>query len=95
MIPFELSNILANFQKYINKILAEKLDVLDIMYLDNIFIYIKNLGYGYVIAIWCVLDFLWKHELYVNLKKIWFYKDGVCFLGYIVLVEKIRIKDNK
>ena len=42
--PFELFNAPANLQVYINKILAKKLNILIIIYLDNIFIYIKNLG---------------------------------------------------
>ena len=41
---FELSNVLASFQSYINKILAKKLDFFVIVYLDNIFFYIKDLG---------------------------------------------------
>ena len=36
--PFRLSNALARFQKYINKILAEKLNVFVIVYLDDILI---------------------------------------------------------
>ena len=42
--PFGLSNISANFQKYINEILAEKLDVFVIIYLDDILIYTKDPG---------------------------------------------------
>ena len=41
---FGLFNAPATFQKYINKILAQKLDVFVIVYLDNILIYIKNPG---------------------------------------------------
>ncbi len=37
-----LTNIAATFQGYINKILAEKLDVFMIVYLDDILIYTKN-----------------------------------------------------
>ncbi len=48
---FELTNTLIIFQGYINKILVEKLDVFIIVYLDNIFIYTKNKGKGYVEAI--------------------------------------------
>lgn len=40
---FGPSNALASFQKYINKILTKKLDILVIAYLDNILVYIKNL----------------------------------------------------
>ena len=36
---FGLTNTLASFQGYINKILAEKLDIFVIVYLDDIFIY--------------------------------------------------------
>lgn len=36
---FGLFNISANFQRYINKILKEKLDIFMIIYLDEILIY--------------------------------------------------------
>ena len=41
---FGLSNASASFQGYINKILAEKLDIFVIMYLDDIFICTEDLG---------------------------------------------------
>ena len=40
--PFGLSNVLSTFQSYINKILAKKFNIFIIVYLDNIFIYIKE-----------------------------------------------------
>lgn len=40
--PFGLSNVSAGFQSYINKFLAEKLDIFLMIYLDNILIYIKD-----------------------------------------------------
>ena len=42
--PFRLSNAPASFQGHINKILAEKLEVFVIIYLDDIFIYIEDPG---------------------------------------------------
>ena len=39
---FSLSNALAIFQSYVNKILAEKLDIFVIIYLDDILIYTKD-----------------------------------------------------
>lgn len=42
IIPFGLTNVSAIFQGYINNILAEKLNVFMIIYLDNILIYIKS-----------------------------------------------------
>ena len=82
---FELSNASASFQGYINKILVEKLDIFVIVYLDDILIYTKDLGQGYVEAVRWVLDVLRRHGLFANLKKCRFHKDEVRFLGYIVL----------
>ena len=45
---FRLSNILANFQNYINKILAEKLNIFVIVYMNNILIYSKNPNQEYI-----------------------------------------------
>ena len=51
MILFELSNALASFQGYINKILAKKLNVFVIVYLDDIPIYIEDDVQTYVEAV--------------------------------------------
>ena len=45
--PFGLSNTPASFQGYINKILAEKLDIFVIVYLDDILIYTEDQGQGH------------------------------------------------
>ena len=71
--PFGLSNAPASFQSYINKILAEKLDVFIIVYLDNILIYIEDEGQGHVEGVWWVLNLLKKNGLFANLKKSRFY----------------------
>ena len=48
VMSFELSNAAASFQDYINKILAKNLDIIVIVYLDNIFIYSENPGQAHV-----------------------------------------------
>lgn len=40
---FVFTNVLITFQLYINKCLAEKLDIFIIVYLDNIFIYLNEI----------------------------------------------------
>ena len=45
---FDLSNAPTTSQGYVNKILAEKLDIFVDIYLDNILIYIKDLGQSYI-----------------------------------------------
>lgn len=52
VIPFGLSNALASFENYINKILAKKLDIIIIVYLEYILIYTENQGQVYVMAVW-------------------------------------------
>ena len=93
--PFGLSNAPASFQGYINKILAEKLNIFVIVYLDDILIYTEDQGQGHVEAVRWVLDLLRKNGLFANLKKCRFHKDEVRFLGYVVSSQGIRIEDER
>ena len=92
---FDLTNAPTSFQEYINKILAEKLDIFVIVYLDDILIYIEDDGDGHVAAIQWVLEQLKKFSLYANLKKCWFYQDDVWFLSYVVSSKSICIEDKQ
>ena len=51
MMPLGLTNKLASFQGYINKILAEKLDIFVIEYLNDNFIYMNDNKDKHVIAV--------------------------------------------
>lgn len=95
IMPFGLVNALATFQGYINKILAKKLDVFIIVYLDNILIYTEDPGQAHIKAVWWVLKNLRRYNLFISLKKCWFYQDKVCFLGYIVSVQGVQIEEEK
>ena len=70
---FGLFNAPVTFQGYVNKILAEKLDIFIIIYLDDILIYTKNLGQPHIEAVQWVLDQLQKYSFFANLKKCWFH----------------------
>ena len=50
--PFGLINTLVTFQGYINKIFVEKIDIFIIVYLDNIFIYMKSKREKHMEAVW-------------------------------------------
>ena len=55
-------------------------------YLNNIFIYIQDLGYGHVKVVRWTENVSKRHGFFANLKKCQFHKDKICFLGYIILV---------
>ena len=95
VMSFGISNAPASFQGYINKILAEKLNIFVIVYLDDIFIYTEGPGQGYTEAICSVLQVLRKQGLFGNLKKYRFHKGEVRFLGYVVLAQGVRIEDKR
>ena len=95
MIPFGLTNALSSFQKYINKILPEKLGIFVIRYLEDILIYIEDDEDGHIAVVQWVLEQLRKFSLFVNLKKCCFHQKKFWFLGYVVSSEGIHIEDKK
>ena len=92
---FGLSNVPASFQGYINKILAEKLDIIIIVYFNNILIYIEDPRQAHVNAVEWVFEELRKNGLFANLKKCCFHKDKVCFLGYVVSAQKVQMEKER
>ena len=52
VIPFGLTNVSTSFQRYINKILAKKLDIFIIIYVDNIHIYTYDNEDSHVAVVW-------------------------------------------
>ena len=93
--PFGLSNALASFQSYINKILVKKLNGFVIVYLDDILIYTENKGQDYMKAVQWVLDLLRKNRLFANLKKYQFYHNEICFPRYIMSAQEVQMEDEK
>lgn len=92
---FKITNAPISFQELINKILAKKLGIFIIVYLDNIPIYTDDDGDGQVLAIRWVLKQLRKFLLFIKLKKYKFHQDEVWFFGYIVSSKKIHLKGKK
>ena len=81
--PFGLTNSLATFQAYINKALSRLVDVVCVVYLDDILIYSENLE-DYRQHVREVFERLRRFSLYVNLKKYLFFQTEIKFLGFIV-----------
>ena len=95
IMPFGLTNAPGSFQGYVNKILAEKLNIFVIVYLDDILIYTEDPGKAHVEAVRWVLDVLRKYGLYANLKKCRFHKDEIRFLGFVISRDDIKIEKER
>ena len=95
VMPFGLTNAPASFQRYINKILAKKLDIFVIVYLDDILIYTDDDKDRHVLVVRWVLEQLRKFSLFANLKKCRFHQKEVRFLGYVVSSKGIRMEDER
>ena len=95
VIIFGLFNALATFEGYIKKIIAEKLNIFVIVYLDDILIYTEDPGQAHVKAVWWILKNLQKHGLFANLKKCRFYQDKIRFLGYVVFAQRVQIEEKR
>ena len=95
VMPFSLFNTPATFQGYVNKILAEKLDIFVIVYLDDILIYTEDPGQPYVDAVYWLLDQLRKYSFFANLKKCCFHQGEIRFLGYVVSFKGISMEAEK
>jgi len=92
--PFGLSNALSAFQRLMNKIFANLLDMYIIIYLDDILIYSDNLEI-YKQHIVEVLHCLQSYRLYTSPSKYVFHKEKVEFLGYILGPEGIQMDKEK
>lgn len=65
------------------------------MYLDEILISIEDVSQLYEKAKYWVLDQLEKYELLPNLKKYQFHHEVVCFLGFVVLAQRVQIEEKR
>jgi len=92
--PFRLTNALAIFQAYINKALLCLLDIIYIVYLNNIIVYSNNYK-AYTHYMQIVLERLQEYKLYINLKKCLFYITSINFLGFIISVNRVLIEKSR
>ncbi len=91
---FELTNALATFQAYINKTLNELVDVFCVIYLNDILVFFKNKN-SHVEHIKKMLRRLQKNDLFVNLKKCFFFKHEIDYLEFIVSKNDIAMNSSR
>jgi hypothetical protein len=94
VMPFGLCNAPAPFQAYINEALAGFVDVLCIVYLDDVLIYSKHKE-DHPQHVRTVLERLRKFKIYCNLKKYKFSTTEVEFLGFIVSTKGVSMDSSR
>ena len=94
VMPFGLTNTPAVFQRFMNNIFFDILDVCVIIYLDDILIYSNSMSEHH----WHVkevLKYLHKAGLYAKAEKCKFHSELVEYLGYILSPSGLTISNNK
>jgi len=94
VMPFGLTNALASFQRFMNNIFSDMLDVFALIYLDDILIFSDNID-QHRKHIKEVLSWLRKHGLYARGDKCEFHKTEVEFLRYIISADGLQMSEDK
>ena len=94
VVPFELVNMPATFQAYVNQALREYMNIFILTYLDDIVVFSKR-HEDYTEYVWMVLQKLQKFKLYIKLLKCVFNATEINFLSFIVNWTGIVIKSSK
>jgi hypothetical protein len=94
VMPFGLTNAPAAFQRFMNDIFSDLLDVHVIIYLDDILIYSDNPS-DHKKHVREVLRRLRQHGLYVRPDKCHFSSDTVEYLGFILSKDGLKMDPSK
>jgi len=94
VMPFRLTNALASFQRFMNDLFSDLLDVCIVVYLDDILIYSNDITQHWE-HVKEVLKKLQKAGLYVKAEKCEFHSDSVEYLGYVLSPFGLTISDGK
>jgi Reverse transcriptase (RNA-dependent DNA polymerase) len=94
VMPFGLTNGSALFQRFMNEIFADLLDVCVVVYLDDILIY-SNDPSSHQDHVKEVLRRLCQHNLFARKDKCEFHRTSVKFLGFSLSPKGLTISDEK
>ena len=92
--PFRLANVPATFQVYINEALVNLVNIICVVYLDDILIYSYN-PEDYSQHVSQVLERLRENRLYTKPSKCMFHTREVDFLSFIVNTEGVVIEPSR
>lgn len=94
VMPFGLTNAPAAFQRFMNDIFSDLLDVYVVCYLDDILIYSSN-PKDHQNHVKEVLRRLRKHKLFCKPEKCEFHASSIEFLGFIVKPDGLVMDEKK
>jgi hypothetical protein len=94
VMPEGLTNALAAFQRLVNSIFTNMVDVCVIIYLDDILIYSQDLA-SHKNHVREVLQHLHKHWLYAKPEKCKFHSTSVEYLGYLLSLDGLIMSNEK
>ena len=94
VISFGLTNAPAAFQRFMNDIFSDLLDVCVVIYLDDILIYSNNMSKHHQ-HVKEVLKRFYKAGLYAKAEKYEFHSELVEYLGYILSPSGLTMSDDK
>ena len=92
--PFGLTNAPAAFQRFMNDIFSDLLDVCVVIYLDDILIYSNNMSEHHR-HVKEVFKCLHKTGLYAKAEKCEFHSESVKYLEYILSPSGLTMSDDK
>jgi hypothetical protein len=94
VMPEGLTNAPAAFQRFVNSVFANRLDICVIVYLDDILIYSQDLA-SHKNHVQEVLRRLRKHRLYAKPKKCEFHSTSMEYLGYLLSPDGLTMSNEK
>lgn len=92
--PFGLSNTPSAFQRFMNEVFSDLLNICVIVSLDDILVYSDDLE-NHKDHVKEVLRRLWDNSLYASSAKCAFYQHQVEFLGFVPSSEGVQIDAKK
>jgi len=94
VMPFGLTNASAAFQRFINNVFSDLLDVCVVVYLDDILIYSDDIT-QHRKHVKEVLKRLQKAGLYAKAEKCEFHSDSIEYLGYVLSPSGLTMSNAK
>jgi len=91
---FSLINALMAFQRFMNNIFFDLLDICVMIYLDDILIYSNNMSEHHW-HVQEVLKHLCKASLYAKAEKYKFHSESVEYLGYFLSFSGLTMSNDK